>query len=81
MTGRVDEVDKERGLVDLHVVELHGTLLGLGGGSGGVGGHLGLLHRLPGALGGLRLQLSAGHLYIIPTIPNDTKQFIINTLF
>ena len=63
VTGRVDEVDKEGRLVDLHVVGLHHTLLGLSGGSGGVSGHLGLLSRLAGALGGLRLQLSAGHLY------------------
>lgn len=72
VTGRVDEVDEERRLVDLHVVGLHGTVLGLGGGSGGVGGYLGLLRRLAGALGGLRLQLSAGHLYTCDT--NETER-------
>ena len=76
MTGRVDEVDEEGRLVDLHVVGPHDTFLALGGGCGGVGGDLGLLRRLAGALRGLRLQLSARHLLKkTPTTSDDKGEF------
>lgn len=62
MTRRVDEVDEERGLIDLHVVLLDDTLGGLGGFGGGVSGGLGVFSGLAGALGSLGLELLASDL-------------------
>lgn len=64
VTGRVDQVDEERGLVDLDVVGLGYALDGLGGVGGGVRGDLGVLRGLAGALGGLGLELLASDLFI-----------------
>ena len=63
MTGRVDEVDEERRLIDLDVVGLDDAIGGLGGVGGSVGGDLGVLGGLAGALGGLGLELLASDLF------------------
>lgn len=62
MTRRVDKVDEERRLVDLHVVGLGDTIGGLGGVGGSFSGDLGVLGGLAGALGGLGLELLASDL-------------------
>lgn len=62
VTRRVDKVDEERRLVDLHVVGLGDTIGGLGGVGGSFSGDLGVLGGLAGALGGLGLELLASDL-------------------